>query len=97
MRKSGGRKRVIGTRAPMMLSVIANDRWSLDFASDQLTDGRRFCVLTIIDDCTRVCLALIADTSLSGLRIARELDRIIESCNGRLRDVGVRNRNASIS
>jgi putative transposase len=52
-------------------------RWSLDFVSDQLTDGRRFRVLTVVDDCTRECLALVADTSLSVLRVARELDHLI--------------------
>ncbi|KSV62449.1 hypothetical protein N185_08535 [Sinorhizobium sp. GW3] len=78
VRKRGGRKRAIGTRAPMLIPTAANDRWSLDFVSDQLTDGRRFRVLTVVDDCTRECLAVVADTSLSGLRVARELDRIIE-------------------
>ena len=78
VRKRGGRKRAIGTRAPMLIPLAANDRWSLDFVSDQLTDGRRFRILTVVDDCTRECLALVADTSLSGLRVARELDRIIE-------------------
>ncbi len=78
VRKRGGRKRAIGTRAPMLIPLAANDRWSLDFVSDQLTDGRRFRVLTIVDDCTRECQGLVADTSLSGLRVARELDRIIE-------------------
>ena len=78
VRKRGGRKRAIGTRAPMMTPIKSNDRWSLDFVSDQFTDGRRFRVLTVVDDCTRECLGLIADTSLSGLRVARELDRIIE-------------------
>jgi putative transposase len=73
VRKRGGRK-----RAPMLVPMTANDRWSLDFVSDQLTDGRRFRVLTIVDDCTRECLGLVADTSLSGLRVAREQDRIIE-------------------
>ena len=38
--------------------------------------GRRFRVLTVVDDFTRECLATIADTSLSGLRVIRELDRI---------------------
>ena len=28
-------------------------------------------------DCTRECLALVADTSISGLRVARELDRLL--------------------
>ena len=55
------------------LPLMPNQRWSLDFVSDQLTDGRRFRIWTVIDDCTREYLALIADTSLSGVRVAREL------------------------
>src|SRR5262252_4690501 len=78
VRRRGGRKRAIGIRAPMTVPMAPNDRWSLDFVSDQLTDGRRFRVLTVVDDCTRECLGLVADTSLSGLRVARELDLIIE-------------------
>ncbi|SCW63395.1 Integrase core domain-containing protein [Rhizobium mongolense subsp. loessense] len=78
MRKRGGRKRAIGTRAPTLIAMAVNDRWSLDFVSDQLTDGRRVRVLTVVDDCIRECLGLVADTSLSGPRVARELDRIIE-------------------
>ncbi len=42
VRRRGGRKRAIGTRAPMLVPLMPNDRWSLDFVSDQLTDGRRF-------------------------------------------------------
>src|SRR3954453_13742417 len=77
VRRRGGRKRAIGTRAPMTVPTAPNDRWSLDFVSDQLTDGRRFRILTVVDDCTRECLALVADTSLSGVRLARELDRLV--------------------
>ena len=77
VRRRGGRKRAIGTRAPMLLPLGPNERWSLDFVSDQFTDGRRFRILTVVDDCTRECLALLADTSLSGVRVARELDRLI--------------------
>src|SRR5437868_13684713 len=58
------------------LRELASQR-SLDFASDALSDGRRFRILTIVDDFTRECLALIADTSLSGLRVVRELDALI--------------------
>ncbi len=54
-----------------------NQRWSLDFVSDQLTDSRRFRILAVVDDFTRECLALVADTSLSGVRVGRELDAII--------------------
>ena len=77
VRKRGGRKRALGTRRPMLVPDRANQRWSLDFVSDAFTDGRRFRVLTVVDDHTRECLALIADTSLSGLRVGRELDAII--------------------
>ena len=61
----------------MLVPMAPNERWSLDFVSDQLTDGRRFRILTVVDDCTRECLALVADTSLSGMRVARELDRLM--------------------
>jgi putative transposase len=42
-----------------------------------MTDGRRFRILAVVDDCTRECLALVPDASISGTRVARELDRII--------------------
>jgi putative transposase len=77
VRRRGGRKRAIGTRRPIETPLLPNQRWSLDFVSDQMTDGRRFRILTVIDNCTRECLALAADTSLSGRRVARELDDII--------------------
>jgi putative transposase len=77
VRRRGGRKRAMGTRRPIKLPLAANQRWSLDFVSDQMTDGRRFRILTVIDNCTRECLALVADTSLSGRRVARELDVIV--------------------
>jgi putative transposase len=77
VRKRNGRKRALGTRAPMVVPLLPNQRWSLDSVSDQFTDCRRFRVLTVIDDCTRECLGLIADTSLSGSRVARELHQII--------------------
>jgi len=78
VRKRGGRKRALGTRSPMALPEAANQRWSLDFVSDALSSGRRFRVLAVVDDFTRECLGLVADTSLSGLRVGRELDRIAE-------------------
>jgi putative transposase len=50
VRKRGGRKRALGTRAPMAIPQGANQRWSLDFVSDALVDGRRFRILCVIDD-----------------------------------------------
>ncbi|GLQ05861.1 transposase [Sneathiella chinensis] len=82
VRKRGGRKRALGTRSPMLLPESDNQRWSLDFVSDTLMDGRRFRVLCIIDDYSRESLATVVDNSLSGRRVARELDQLIE-CRGR--------------
>lgn len=75
--RRGGRKRTRDLRAPMAAPDRPNAYWSLDFDHDQMTVGRRFRVLAIIDNCTHECLALIADTSISGMRVARELHRII--------------------
>jgi len=77
VRRRGGRKRALGTRAPMAMPQGPNQRWSLDFVNDQLSDSRRFRILAVVDDFTRECLALVADTSLSGLRVGRELDAIV--------------------
>ena len=62
----------------MLLPAGPGRRWSLDFASDVFGVGQRFRILAVIDDFTRECLALIADTSLSGMRVARELDGLNE-------------------
>lgn len=77
VRRRGGRKRALGTRRPMVVPEGPNQRWSLDFVSDAFTDGRRFRILAIVDDHTRENLALVADTSLSGLRVTRELNQVI--------------------
>lgn len=77
VRRRGGRKRALGTRAPMAIPQGPNQRWSVDFVSDALGDGRRFRVLAVVDDFARERLALVADTSLSGTRVARELDALI--------------------
>jgi putative transposase len=54
VRKRGGRKRALGTRAPMLLPLLPKQGWSLDLVSDQSTDCRRFRVINVIDACT-VC------------------------------------------
>ena len=77
VRRRGGRKRALGTRAPMLVPQLPNERWSLDFVADQFIDGRRMRILVVVDDCTRECLALVPDTSISGIRVARELDRLL--------------------
>ena len=75
--RPSGRKRALGTRAPLAMPMGPNQCWALDFVSDAFADGRRFRILTVVDVHTRECLGLVADTSLSGVRLARELDGLI--------------------
>jgi len=77
VRRRGGRKRAQGTRAPLAVPQGPNQRWSLDFLSDAFADGRRFRILAVVDDFTRECLALVADTSLPGLRVVRALEAVV--------------------
>ena len=77
VKRRRGRKRATGTRTPMPIPDGPCVRWSLDFVADTFGPARRFRILAVIDDFTRECLALVADTSISGQRVARELDRLI--------------------
>lgn len=77
VKRRRARKRVTGTREPIPKPAGPGVRWSLDFLSDAFGDARRFRILAVIDDFARECLARAADTSISGTRIARELDRAI--------------------
>ena len=78
VRRRKSRKRAVGVRAPILVEARPNARWSLDFVHDQMAHGRRFRILNITDDITHECLGAIPDTSISGRRVARELDAIIE-------------------
>ena len=63
-------------RGPLEIAQQANQRWSMDFVTDRLEDGRRFRVLTIIDQYHRYSPALVPALSFSGARVVEELDRI---------------------
>ena len=72
------RKRIAAVaRQPLVLPSKPNERWSMDFVSDQLADGRVFRTLNVVDDLTRECLAIEVDTSISGFRVARVLTALI--------------------
>ena len=77
VRRRRGRKRATGMRAPIAIPQEPNQRWSLDFAADVLSWGRRFRVLAIVDDFTREALALVVDSSIGGERVVRALDALI--------------------
>ena len=66
VRKRGGRKRALGTRAPMALPQGLNQRWSLDFVSDALACGRKFRVLALVDDFSRVWHSRVQGFSVDG-------------------------------
>lgn len=70
------RKKIVRPRVPMAIPSKPNQRWSMDFVSDQLANGRRFRVLNIVDDYSRECILQVVDTSISGHRVALELDRL---------------------
>jgi transposase InsO family protein len=55
-----------------------NERWSMDFMSDTLASGRTLRTLNVVDDFTRECLAIEVDTSLSGRRVTRVLERLLQ-------------------
>lgn len=78
VRKRGSRKRAVGLRVIKIAANEINHVWSLDFMSDRLADGRRIRLLNIIDTFTRESLKIVVDTSISGLRVVRELDDLIQ-------------------
>lgn len=78
VRRRGARKRVLGARLEQIKIAAPNQRWSLDFVQDTLQCGRKIRMLTVIDDYTRECLDIAVDRSLSGERVKKVLDRLIE-------------------
>ncbi len=74
------RKRIgVFERKPLPKPTAANVSWSMDFVADGPIGGRRLRCLTIVDDCTRECLAIEVDTSLPGLRVKTVLDRLADT------------------
>ena len=77
VRRRQGRKRARGSRTPMPEALRPGERWSPDFLSDTFGASRRFRILAVNDDCCRENLGLIADTSISGARVAREPEALV--------------------
>ena len=77
VKRRRSRKRARGSRTPMPEALRPGERWSLDFLSDTFGASRRFRILAVNDDCCRENLSLMADTSISGVRVARELDALV--------------------
>jgi putative transposase len=65
------------SRVPTSKAERPNQKWSMDFMSAKVLDGRWFRVLTLIDQFTRECLALVADRALNGHRVALTLSQVV--------------------
>lgn len=65
------------SRVPPTLAMGPNQRWSMDFMSERVADGRWFRILTVVDQFTRECLCLLADQSLTGEKVAQALEPIV--------------------
>ena len=76
VRKRVKRRVALGRGDALTAASQPNSRWSLDFVHDTLHSGRRIRTLNVVDDFTRESLAIEVDTSISGSRVARVLDRI---------------------
>jgi putative transposase len=79
LRKRKKKRQTAALRIVLPMPTEPNKRWSMDFVSDQLSDGRKFRSLTIVDDCSRESPAIEVDTSLPGKRVTRVLDRLAET------------------
>ena len=82
LRQRGNKKRPSHARIPTPAPTGQDECWAMDFVHDNLANGAPIRMLTIIDLWDRSCPAITVDRSLSGDRVAEELDRLREA--GRL-------------
>ncbi|MDC0088867.1 IS3 family transposase [Porticoccaceae bacterium] len=73
------RKKLQRPRLPMEVPTAVNQRWSMDFIADQLSNGRRFRILNIVDKYCREVVGQLVSTSISGQQVARFLDQLAET------------------
>jgi putative transposase len=71
------RKHCVRSGQPLRVCTTANQEWALDFVHDAVDSGRAIRVLSVVDACTRECLALEVDTSFASRRVTRTLESIM--------------------
>jgi putative transposase len=76
VRRRGRRKYFWGRVNPKEEALNMNQRWSMDFVHDTLSNGRRIRALNIIDDCTRECLAIELGYGIPSTRVIDVLERL---------------------
>jgi putative transposase len=62
---------------PLESIKVINQEWGIDFVHDVLATGRKFRSLSVVDGCSRACLALEVDTAFPSRRVTRVLDRVM--------------------
>lgn len=78
LRSKRRRKRAASVRVPMPAASRPYQTWSIDFVHDRLASGRVLKCLVVVDEYSRVCMAVEVDFGISGERVIRVLDRLIE-------------------
>ena len=76
VRTAKRKKRSMHLRVALPLPTRPNQRWSMDFVSDRLVDGRWFRILTVVDQYTRECLCAYADRSQTGEKVVVQMKRL---------------------
>jgi putative transposase len=71
------RKKLTRPRMPMEIPTATNQRWSMDFVADQLSNGRRFRVLNVVDDFSREMIGQLVSVFISGSPVARFFNQLI--------------------
>jgi|TARA_B100001964_G_scaffold243026_1_gene319730 putative transposase len=74
--KKRRRKRASHIRLLLPPAQRPNERWSMDFVTDRLENGRSFRVLTVVDQFSRECPVLEPGVSITGKAVARALERV---------------------
>jgi putative transposase len=75
-KRPAGRRRAVVHRQERFKPTGPNQVWAMDFVSDQLSDGRRFRSLTVVDIFTREALAIESGQSLRGEDVVHVLNRL---------------------
>lgn len=70
------KKHAAVVRVPLPKPTRRTERWSMDFVSDALADGRAFRCFILVDDFTRECPVIEVAHSLPAWRITQVLDRV---------------------
>jgi putative transposase len=76
VRTAKRKRRSSHKRIPLPEATRPNQRWSMDFVSDRLVDGRWFRILTVVDQYTRECLCAYADRSQTGEKVVVQMQRL---------------------